>query len=968
MADTYNMSDVFISYSRRNTDFVRRLFDDIKAEDKEVWADFEDIPKTADWWREIQAGIDAADAFIFVISPDSVRSEICRKEIDHAVDVNKRLLPLLYEEIIDEADKEAMHPAISSHNWIFFREDDDYNEAFKILLESIETDLDHNRTHSRLLVRAKEWQENNKNDAYLLQGDDLEQAGDWLNQAYQKTPRPADLHIQYIEASRDARASRQRRLLSLVSAGLVIAILLALFAAYQTVLAQQARDEAIANANKARSLALAASSSQALDDNNPDLAIALAREAVTIDDSQPQVYTALADAAYNPGTRAVFNSSFKLIYGLAYAPDGSTVAVGLETGEICLYATDTGETVRCLEYDGGVIPHEDDTQTLAYQQDGAVLMSMSADAIHLWNLQQGGAVMESFYADDIAQDAAFYSAALSEDGSQLLIGYDNGDVALHDLPGAEVYFFENLHDGNPVTAAAFNQDGSHALTGDDSGVIKYLELGDEPLVLSTLRRHRGDILSLRFIPDTSLAVSGGGDAVMYTWDLTQSRPVSIFEGHDSGITQIRVSPVQQTIFSSSWDNSIREWDFDTGRQIRSYYGHSGGINDIALSPDGSQLISGGYDTDLRLWDVNSFVNQQRLTSPIPAAASSAIYGTDVFLGGFEDGRVIVFDRETDTAIGRSSVPGFSADDPDSATEVVDMLLLPESNQYLTLYDNNLIVARDVSEPSGDVIWQVDVSETISDIAADNTPITPDDVAAVDLALHPDHSEWLVVDETNGLLRYTADNGTFIERVPHDTPATFLTAAYHPDGENVLIGLNDRIFNLHQISLEAGEILQTFEGHADGILAIDFNAESTQMATGAFDNRLIVWDLASGELVRQFEGHSDRVADVAFNPTNSQQVASASNDRTMKLWNMETGFEIFTYEGHTGRVIDVQFAADGATLLTASTDGSLIRWRQPQELSNLLDWMDNSRYIRELSCLEREQYLNEPCDITDAPDS
>jgi WD40 repeat protein len=157
-------------------------------------------------------------------------------------------------------------------------------------------------------------------------------------------------------------------------------------------------------------------------------------------------------------------------------------------------------------------------------------------------------------------------------------------------------------------------------------------------------------------------------------------------------------------------------------------------------------------------------------------------------------------------------------------------------------------------------------------------------------------------------------------------------------------------------METGEIMQTFDGHGDGILAIDFNPEETQMVTGAFDNRMIVWDINTGEIVRQFEGHSDRVSAVAINPFNSRQVASASNDRTMKLWDLETGFEIFTYEGHTERVIDVHFSVDGESILTASTDNSLILWRQPQQLDELLSWMRENRHVRELTCLEREQYL------------
>src|SRR5690348_11284949 len=105
MADIYNMSDVFLSYSRKDVTFVRRLFDLLKGKGKEVWADFEDIPKAADWWQEIEAGINAANAFVFIISPDSVRSEVCRKELETAIAANKPLLPVLHRDILEQGDK-----------------------------------------------------------------------------------------------------------------------------------------------------------------------------------------------------------------------------------------------------------------------------------------------------------------------------------------------------------------------------------------------------------------------------------------------------------------------------------------------------------------------------------------------------------------------------------------------------------------------------------------------------------------------------------------------------------------------------------------------------------------------------------------------------------------------------------------------------------------------------------------------
>ncbi len=41
-------------------------------------------PLTAEWQQEIFINIEAADDFVFLISPESAASAICRKEVDHA--------------------------------------------------------------------------------------------------------------------------------------------------------------------------------------------------------------------------------------------------------------------------------------------------------------------------------------------------------------------------------------------------------------------------------------------------------------------------------------------------------------------------------------------------------------------------------------------------------------------------------------------------------------------------------------------------------------------------------------------------------------------------------------------------------------------------------------------------------------------------------------------------------------------
>ncbi|MEQ9030274.1 MAG: TIR domain-containing protein [Aggregatilineales bacterium] len=252
------MSDVFISYSRKDKDFVRRLHDSLTKANRESWVDWEDIPTAADWWREICNGIEAADTFIFVISPDSVESNVCRDEIVHAVQHKKRFVPVLYREIVNAEDQRNMHPAISTHNWLMFRDDDDFDSAFKALIATVDTDLNHVRLHTRILVRAREWEGKNFKKSYLLDGEEILEADQWMREAIGKQPEPTELHTRYLFESRQQQTLRQRQLLGAAGVALVITFALAVLAFIQFQSAQgesnnRATQEQIAvgNANRA---------------------------------------------------------------------------------------------------------------------------------------------------------------------------------------------------------------------------------------------------------------------------------------------------------------------------------------------------------------------------------------------------------------------------------------------------------------------------------------------------------------------------------------------------------------------------------------------------------------------------------------------------------------------------------------------------------------------------------------------
>src|SRR4051794_8385090 len=111
-------SDAFISYRRLPVDlaFVDHLQEALAARGKHVWLDRTNIEPAADWSQRIDRGIEAAKAFIFVVTPESVVSEQCRRELDTAVKYHKLIVPV----VLRDTARQDLPSSLLKPNWIFF--------------------------------------------------------------------------------------------------------------------------------------------------------------------------------------------------------------------------------------------------------------------------------------------------------------------------------------------------------------------------------------------------------------------------------------------------------------------------------------------------------------------------------------------------------------------------------------------------------------------------------------------------------------------------------------------------------------------------------------------------------------------------------------------------------------------------------------------------------------------------------
>src|SRR5687768_17515453 len=234
------MASLFISYSRKDISAARKLTESFKGQDLDFWIDWEGIPPTVDWWKEIEKGIEEADIFLFLISPDSCKSNVCKREIEHAAKNGKRLVPV----VVRDVKAEESPAELRALNWIFLREHDDFDASFRKLITAIKTDYGWVQIHRELQVKALEWEKSNHENSFLLRGKELQDSELQLVANASKEPHPTDLQREYVLKSRQVSDRQRQVTMGIAITGVIALAGLAIFGFIQAGLAtENARKE-----------------------------------------------------------------------------------------------------------------------------------------------------------------------------------------------------------------------------------------------------------------------------------------------------------------------------------------------------------------------------------------------------------------------------------------------------------------------------------------------------------------------------------------------------------------------------------------------------------------------------------------------------------------------------------------------------------------------------------------------------
>jgi WD40 repeat protein len=786
------------------------------------------------------------------------------------------------------------------------------------LREWIEEDSQGRRLRRHITQAATEWEAAGHDPGELYRGARLAAALDWsTDHAFELN----ELEREFVSESREAteketkRMTRTNRRLRALLAG--VAVLLTAAVAGGVFAAIQRREaRAAETAQFVQRLG-----AQALVEEDLDLSLLLARQAVALNDS-PQTRGYLFAALRRfPAVAGIMHGPAENSYlrALDVSPDGTTLAVIDRDFGLRFFDTRTHEqlvesiaassagTNPFIE-PAGTVAYSPSGETLAFGGDGFIRVldsrtreqlaeaRIDVDASHIAFTPDGSrlVVVESggegdvawitirdastlepigssiqpngFYGQFIAQHWTNPTAALTADGRALVTTAQVGELTWWDLETREPT--RTLEIASGYHALALSPDGLTAAIGFDHGV-RLLDVRT-----GAVRAATADLSAyptwLLFSPDGKTVVSAGRDGAVILWDIGSATPRETLRGHSRDIQQAVFSPDGQTLYTASHDGTAIAWDVskDRGRALAQpfTFTRERAPDDTydwhpgSYSPDGRLIAVGLLDKGIRLWDADDLT---------PLGPPLLETGGEV--------KALAFSPDGRTLAGVTLDGWATVWDVESRSLRRDIRVVSTALGVSISSDGTMLATASYR---GVELW---------DLAAGGAPtasIGDGSFEAGDVAFSP----------TEPLVAFVPEGVAKIEIWDATGPS--------------------RVRRL-QAPTKDPEYLTGW--------AIAFSSDGRLLATPGHHGRVHVWDVHTGKLIREIEHNvGSSVQGLDFSP-DGRMLAISGGEAFASLWDLATGAQIGPRLTAGGRGAMVDFSPDGRTLLMTHGNGEGAVW-------------------------------------------
>jgi WD40 repeat protein len=343
-------------------------------------------------------------------------------------------------------------------------------------------------------------------------------------------------------------------------------------------------------------------------------------------------------------------------------------------------------------------------------------------------------------------------------------------------------------------------------------------------------------MAMAFSTDGRLLATGGYDHVIRLWDPQPGGSRGVLGKPRNDVSCLALVPHRSRVVTGQRDGSLRVWDIGEGSLVAAASAHSGEVTSLALSPAGDTAYSGGRDGTLKIWALPELKLEKVL-----ACAEASVNSVAASAGG--TWLAWAGQRKVEKLLaGFVSLQNASTGQPGAEIEEWGEVPTQTAGGY----------------------WQVRA-----------VAISPDESLLASAVGH----EVRLWETASGKPRGTLSGGgdRFLSRV--------ITLAFSPDGRIVAAGTVG--YEVRLWDVETRKLLRKLRAKRDSIASLAFSPDGCLMALSTeYDDRAWLHDSATGELVGTFEGHANAVLAVAFS-NDGALLVTGGEDGLVKIWDVKT---------------------------------------------------------------------------------
>jgi WD40 repeat protein len=716
------------------------------------------------------------------------------------------------------------------------------------LRQEVTTRAEQLKRRTELERWADEWLRSGRSPDYLLTGDRLTIAGQWLDSMIageQVSPSARQL----VEASRSHDQAFLRRV------------------------SESIGRYALTNV-----------------DRYPELAIMLATAALTECRPTPIAREALMAALAFSHTEVVLDGHTDAIRGVAWSPDGQLVATASRDGTARIWHPETATVDRVLRGHTGMV------EATCWSADGTRLATASRDAtVRIWRVDTG-AQLTVLTVGDCARGVAW-----SPDGRMLAATSRDGRVSVWRTDSWQIQTVLNGHDSD-VWGVHWSHDASRLATAShDRSVIVWDPIAGAPVL--RLHGHLDFVEAVAFSPNDRLIATGSADQTLRIWDTASGALLYSISVCHGIIWSLAWLPDAERIAIALSDGTARIWDVVRLRETAQLCGHAHTTWSVAVSPDGQRIATGSGDATVRLWTPDPLgAERAQLTGhkgPVAAIAVSAT-GTSRQRPTMSP-EVLVITGAADATVrrwypdGTPAAPALGWDTPITALAadpVTTRLAVAFQDGSIRLVDtdgSDTVLTRTAACES--LAWSPDGAQ-LAVGGKDDTIQLWDVRTRAPAGTLRGHTDWISALAWSPSGRYLAsgsdDRTIRVWDLSNPMTITILTGhqnyvdclSWAPDEQALASGSADwtvRIWN--PITGTSTHVLNDYQRR---VRAVAFSPNGHQLATGSDDRTVRIWDRDPTHPTNIIGVHRDSVTALAWLPDNDH-VVSGSADATARVW-------------------------------------------------------------------------------------